>query len=175
MKSILILGGARSGKSSFAQNLASELGGTVTFVATAEAGDEDMYRRIAEHRRSRPESWQTVEAQYGIGKAIKKQAGKSDVVIIDCITMLVSNIMLKSLRKAPAEELVLKEIETLVRCMGESPATFILVSNEVGMGLVPDNELGRRYRDILGQANQLLAKSADEIYLMVTGVPIKLK
>lgn len=175
MKSILILGGARSGKSNFAQDLASKLGGAVTFVATAEAGDEDMRRRIAEHRRSRPKDWQTVEAQCGISKAIKEQAEQSDVVIIDCITMLISNIMLKPLPNAPVEALALEEIKALISFMSESSATFILVSNEVGMGLVPDNELGRNYRDILGRANQLLAKNASEVYLMMADLPIRLK
>jgi len=175
LKSILILGGARSGKSNFAQSMASDLGGRVVFVATAEAGDADMRRRIAAHRKSRPESWLTIESPLNIAESIGGLAGKADVVVIDCITLLVSNIMLKTRRKASAEKAVLKELDALVGCMGESPATFILVSNEVGMGVVPDNELGRHYRDCLGRANQILSRKADEVYFMAAGLHIRMK
>lgn len=175
MKSILILGGARSGKSRFAQSLAAGLGGRVLFVATAEAKDDDMGRRIAAHRQSRPESWRTIEAPLGISEPISKQAGESDVVIIDCITMLVSNIMLKTCCQASAEEAVSAEIGALIECMNELPPVFILVSNEVGMGLVPDNELGRLYRDCLGRTNQILAQRADEVYFLAAGIPVRLK
>jgi len=175
LKSILILGGARSGKSRFAQGLAGSLGGKVLFLATAEAGDEDMRRRIAAHRQSRPGGWQIVEAPLGLSEAIKEHAGEAEIVIVDCITLLVSNIVLQPRRKASAEETVLKEIKALVKRMKELPPTFILVSNEVGMGIVPDNELGREYRDCLGRANQILARHADEVYLLTAGIPVRLK
>ena len=175
MKSILITGGARSGKSQFAQKLAIEVGGSVLFVATAEAKDEDMRLRIEAHRKSRPGSWKTLEAPLGISEIIGRHIGEAKIVVIDCITMLVANILLRGRDGAPAEEPVLKEINALINRMDELEATFILVSNEVGLGLVPDNELGRRYRDCLGRANQILAQHADEVYLMVTGIPIRLK
>jgi len=175
MKSILITGGARSGKSRFAQKLAAEAGGRVLFIATAEAKDEDMRLRIEAHRESRPAGWKTLEAPLGISGIIDQHAGEVEIVVIDCITMLVANIILQSRGEASAEELALKEIENLTGQMDELKMTFILVSNEVGLGLVPDNELGRRYRDCLGRANQILAQHADEVYLMVAGIPIRLK
>lgn len=171
MKSILITGGARSGKSQFAQKLAVEASGSVLFVATAEAKDEDMRLRIEAHQKSRPGSWKTLEAPLGISGIIGQHTGEAEIVVIDCVTMLVANIMLQG----QGEEPVLKEIEDLINQMDELEATFILVSNEVGLGLVPDNELGRRYRDCLGRANQILAQHADEVYLMVAGIPVRLK
>ncbi len=175
MKSILITGGARSGKSRFAQKLAVEAGGRVLFVATAEAKDEDMRLRIEAHRESRPRDWKTLEAPLGVSEIIGQHAGETEIVVIDCITLLVANIMLQDVKKASAEELVLEEIEALTSQMDKLRATFILVTNEVGLGLVPDNELGRRYRDCLGQANQILAQRVDEVYLMMAGIPIRLK
>ena len=171
MKSILITGGARSGKSQFAQKLALEAGGRVLFIATAEAKDEDMRLRIKAHRGSRPGSWKTLEAPLGVSDTIGQHIGEAKIVVIDCITVLVANTMLQG----HGEELVLKEIEDLISQMDKLEATFILVSNEVGLGIVPDNELGRRYRDCLGRANQLLAQHADEVYLMVAGIPLRLK
>jgi adenosylcobinamide kinase/adenosylcobinamide-phosphate guanylyltransferase len=175
MKSILITGGARSGKSQFAQKLAVEAGGRVLFLATAEAKDEDMRLRIEAHRESRPGNWKTLEVPLGISGIIGQHKGEAEIVVIDCITMLVANIMLQGESKTSAEELALEEIKALINQMDELEATFILVSNEVGLGLVPDNELGRRYRDCLGRANQILAQHADEVYLMVAGIPIRLK
>ena len=175
MKSILITGGARSGKSQFAQKLAVEAGGRVLFVATAEAKDEDMRLRIEAHRKSRPAGWRTLEAPLGVSEIIGRHMGEAKIVVIDCITMLVANILLRDQGEPFAEELALGEIKALVGQMDKLEATFILVSNEVGLGLVPDNALGRRYRDCLGRANQILAQHADEVYLMVAGIPIRLK
>jgi adenosylcobinamide kinase/adenosylcobinamide-phosphate guanylyltransferase len=175
MKSILITGGGRSGKSRFAQKLAAESGGRVLFVATAEARDEAMRRRIEAHRRSRPENWETLETPLGISAVIKGYTAGADVVVIDCITMLVSNTMLLERNMDAAEEAALKEIQSLVDRMSGTEATFIIVTNELGSGLVPDTELGRRYRDCLGRANQILAGHADEVYLMVAGLPVRLK
>jgi adenosylcobinamide kinase/adenosylcobinamide-phosphate guanylyltransferase len=171
MKSILITGGARSGKSQFAQKLAIEAGGRVLFIATAEAKDEAMRLRIKAHRESRPKGWKTLEAPLGVSEIIGQSMGEAETVVIDCITMLVANIMLQG----GGEELALKEIKALINQMDKLKATFILVTNEVGLGIVPDNELGQRYRDCLGKANQLLAQHADEVYLMVAGIPLKLK
>jgi adenosylcobinamide kinase/adenosylcobinamide-phosphate guanylyltransferase len=175
MKSILITGGARSGKSQFAQKLAVETGGKVLFIATAEAKDKDMRLRIEEHQKSRPAGWKTLEAPLGVSDIIGRHTGEADIVIIDCITMLVANTMLQGHGEAPTEELALKEIEALTDQMDKLKATLILVSNEVGLGIVPDNELGRRYRDCLGRANQILAQHADEVYLVVAGMPLRLK
>jgi adenosylcobinamide kinase/adenosylcobinamide-phosphate guanylyltransferase len=171
VKSILITGGARSGKSRFAQKLAVEAGGQVLFIATAEAKDEAMRLRIEAHRESRPKGWKTLEAPLEISEIIGRHAGGAEIVVIDCITMLVANILLQG----RSEELVLKEIEALIKQTEGLEAIFIMVTNEVGLGVVPDNELGRRYRDCLGKANQLLARHADEVYLMVAGIPVRLK
>lgn len=175
---ILILGGARSGKSQFAQNLAGKLSKRVLFVATAEAGDEEMHSRIEGHKKSRPRTWQTLEAPARVGEKIPEQIGDADVVIIDCITMLVSNLLVGEGDDNYKEEQVTQvtiEIEQLIECIDKIEATFIIVSNEVGSGLVPENRLGRFYRDLLGRTNQLLARRADKVYFVVAGIPVEVK
>jgi adenosylcobinamide kinase/adenosylcobinamide-phosphate guanylyltransferase len=172
---ILLLGGARSGKSYYAQQLAAELGSKVLFVATGEGLDEEMKSRIAEHRKSRPSNWRTLEITTGIGKRIEKQIGDADVVVIDCITLLISNLLRGEPAYPEAEKRVIAEINELIDAMDKLDASFVIVSNEVGMGLVPDNKLGRIYRDLLGKANQLLASRATEVYLMVACLPVMVK
>ncbi len=182
MTNILITGGARSGKSRYAQELALRSGKPVLFAATATAGDEEMQRRIEEHRRARPASWSTLEVTTHIGSQISQKIGTAQVVIVDCITLLVSNIMGQHVDQsseqidAPLiEEKVNREISELVGCIHRVDASFIMVTNEVGTGLVPASQMGRLYRDLLGRANQLLAQQADEVYLMVAGLPLRLK
>lgn len=175
MSSIFIIGGARAGKSSYAQKVATNIGGKVLFVATAEAKDEDMRLRIEKHKKSRPSNWKTLEAPVDVANVIADSIGDASVVLIDCITMLVSNVMLGIADGKCGESEVLKEIEALISVIESKSATFIVVSNEVGLGIVPDNELSRTYRDFLGRANQLLAQYADEVYLMVAGIPVKIK
>jgi adenosylcobinamide kinase/adenosylcobinamide-phosphate guanylyltransferase len=172
---ILLLGGARSGKSYYAQQLAGELGNKVLFVATGEALDDEMHARIAEHKKSRPCDWRTLEITTGIGKEIEKQIGNADVVVIDCITLLISNLMRDKSDYPEAEELIKTEIAELTEAMDRLDTIFVIVSNEVGMGLVPDNKLGRIYRDLLGKANQLLANQATEVYLMLACLPVQVK
>ena len=176
---ILILGGARSGKSAYAQRLAQELGAEkVLFVATAEARDEEMAQRIARHRQSRPAAWRTAEAPRHVGEVVRTSLGNATVVLVDCLTLLVSNAIL-SLGTAPklarAEAVVQEEIKALLQVCQTSAATYIVVSNEVGLGLVPDTPLGRVYRDLLGQANQALAAQAQAVYLMVAGLAVDCK
>jgi adenosylcobinamide kinase/adenosylcobinamide-phosphate guanylyltransferase len=171
----LLLGGARSGKSYYAQQLAIELGGKVLFVATGQALDEEMQARIAEHKKDRPKNWRTLEIPTGIGKGIEKQIGDAEVVLIDCLTLLISNLLGDEPGYAEAEKRVIAEINELIAVMDRLDASFVIVSNEVGMGLVPDNKLGRIYRDLLGKANQLLASRATEVYLMVACLPVQLK
>ncbi len=174
-KCILILGGARSGKSRFAQNLAHRLSDKVLFVATGEALDEEMRSRIEEHKKSRPGTWYNLEAPVKIGEKIPGQIGNANVVLIDCITLLVSNLLVCEGDDRDKEEWVTGEINQLIKCIDKLDATFIIVSNEVGLGLVPENRLGRLYRDLLGRVNQLLAQRADEVYAMVAGIPVEVK
>ena len=179
---ILITGGARSGKSHFAHQLALKLGKLVFFVATATAGDEEMRQRIEEHRRNRPAAWNTLEATTNIGNRISREIGGAEVVIVDCITLLVSNIFGQNSHQTDeqidvplVEKKVTDEINQLLKCIDRIDASFIIITNEVGLGLVPANKMSRLYRDLLGRANQMLAEHADEVYLMVTGLPVKIK
>ncbi|MFH1031545.1 MAG: bifunctional adenosylcobinamide kinase/adenosylcobinamide-phosphate guanylyltransferase [Chloroflexota bacterium] len=179
---VLITGGARSGKSHYAQELARKMGGQVLFVATAEAGDEEMRRRIEKHRQSRPPDWRTLEATGHIGSRIEQEVGDAQIVVVDCITLLVGNVFgshsdpaFEKIEESVLEEQVAAEISELIDCMRKATASFIVVTNEVGLGLVPDNRVGRLYRDLLGKANQMLAQSVDEVILMIAGLPVKVK
>jgi adenosylcobinamide kinase/adenosylcobinamide-phosphate guanylyltransferase len=174
-KIVLILGGARSGKSAFAQRLAGQMGKKVLFVATGEPLDEEMKARIEQHQKSRPKSWRTLEAPRGIGRALKEQSGDADMAVIDCITLLVSNLMEAEIDCNEAESRLAAEINELIAAVDTIKADVIMVSNEVGLGLVPDNKLGRIYRDLLGKANQLLAHHATEVYFLAAGIPLKIK
>jgi adenosylcobinamide kinase/adenosylcobinamide-phosphate guanylyltransferase len=175
-----ILGGARSGKSTFAQTLALNHGGLVLYVATAEAGDDEMAERIAIHRSSRPPTWQTLEAPRGVGAGIRKQVEmqRPDLVLLDCMTLLTSNVLLalpeaEMFKKAqPAME---AELDELIRTHLSLPIPWIIVSNEVGLDLVPPNPVGRLYRDLLGWVNQRLAAQADRVIFMIAGIPMVIK
>ena len=177
----LVLGGARSGKSRFAQEMASQLGDRVLFVATGEALDEEMRLRIEEHKKGRPPNWRTIEVPIGVGKRIREEFGDAHVVILDCLTLLVSNVIRQCGADAEqvdprlVEDRLEREIKELVECIEGMDASFIIISNEVGMGLVPGNRLGRLYRDLLGKANQELARRADEVRLMVAGIAVDVK
>ena len=182
MSNILIVGGARSGMSYFAQELALRSGKSVLFVATAEAGDEEMRQRIDEHIRARPKEWGTLEVTTHAGEEIRQRIGRAQVVIVDCVTLLVGNIFSQysdqtdeQIDASFIDEKVTSEISELVECINNIDASFIIVSNEVGTGLVPTTKIGRLYRDLLGKANQLLAEWVDEVYLMVAGLPVRIK
>ena len=182
MKTILLIGGARSGKSHFAQEMALKSGKRVLFVATAVPGDDEMQRRIEEHQRARPKDWNTLEITTHIGREIIQRIGEAEVVIVDCITLLVSNILGQYtdpageiIDESLLEKEVTGEIDGLVECINHTEASFIIVTNEVGEGLVPANKMSRLYRDLLGRANQLLVQRADEVYLMVAGLPVMVK
>lgn len=182
-KIILVLGGARSGKSRFAQEYAHRTGEKkVLFVATATAGDEDMHRRIEKHKRERPTEWHTLEVATNVGRQIEERAGDTRLVIIDCITLLINNLFSRYDEKefdavddSMLEKDVVGELEQLRACLQKVEASFLIVSNEVGLGLVPDNRMGRLYRDFLGRANQVLAQEAGEVYLLVAGIPLMIK
>lgn len=164
---MLITGGARAGKSRFAQAQAQALGqGRVSFVATAEALDEEMRQRISKHRAERPPMWETLEAPLEVPQAV--QQARHGVVLLDCLTLWVSNLML-------AERAVLPAVEHLLAVQALTGKTLLVVSNEVGLGIVPENPLARRYRDLLGAANQRIAQEAQQVYLLVAGIPIQIK
>lgn len=174
---ILILGGARAGKSAFAQRLARERGGDVLYVATAEAGDEEMAARIAAHRATRPASWRTLEAPRDVAAAVAATPGSYATVLVDCLTLLVSNLLLAHEAEGDAalSSRIDGELDAQLARFDAGPATWIVVSNEVGLGLVPPTPLGRRYRDLLGRANQRFAARADRVYLLVAGLPVEIK
>jgi adenosylcobinamide kinase/adenosylcobinamide-phosphate guanylyltransferase len=167
----LVLGGARSGKSRYAQQIASRFE-RVTFIATGRSGDEEMRRKIAQHRRERPAAWKTVEAPLNLHKSIRSESQKADVVLVDCLTLYVANVMgaKKNSQGDPK-----KHIEEVCDAIRATKASVIAVSNEVGSGIVPAYQSGRIYRDFLGQMNQGVAQIADKVVLMVAGVPMTLK
>ncbi len=175
---ILILGGARSGKSRLAEELAGRLGPRVVYLATAEARDGEMAGRIAQHRARRLPSWRTVEAATGVGQALTREAHDADVVLLDCLTLLLNNLLL-DLGDEPDEAVAAarleQEVDSLLAAYEQGTASLIVVSNEVGWGLVPPYPLGRIYRDLLGWAHQRLAARADRVYLVVAGIPLDLK
>ena len=172
-----ILGGARSGKSSYAQRLAEERGGSVLFIATAQAGDEEMRARIARHQAERPDGWTTLEAPMDIAGALARHSGQAETVVLDCITLLVTNLLMAhggddGVDEAAAQAAVEAELAALTAAIQSSAGDWIVVSNEVGLGLVPAYPLGRAYRDLLGWANQRLASWANEVFYLVAGIPV---
>jgi adenosylcobinamide kinase/adenosylcobinamide-phosphate guanylyltransferase len=180
---ILILGGARAGKSAYAERLATGYGPRVLYVATAEVKDDEMRVRIQAHRARRPSTWTTLETPTGLGTALLGAQSIADVILLDCLTLLVTNVLMAHGGKGTespeveqaADAAVTTEIDALLLAQKQLGLPFIIVSNEVGMGLVPPYPLGRVYRDILGRANQQLAAAADRVYLMMAGLPIVLK
>lgn len=170
-----IIGGARSGKSSFAVEQAGP-SRQVAFIATASpaADDEEMKRRIIEHKKVRPAHWLTVEEPLAVASALADLDGKVEIVIVDCLTLLLTNWLLQG----PAdmeEKALLEKVGGLARVAKKVEATVMIVSNEVGMGIHPPTRLGRFFRDVAGWANRLLAEEADEVYSMTAGIPIKIK
>lgn len=178
-KFFFITGGARSGKSHFAETLAQTLGENVTYIATAEVRDEEMRERIKEHRKKRPPSWSTIEEPQNVSSLIESLGDKDGVIIIDCLTLLISNLLFEN-NSEPKEllegkEAVLKEVERLALAARDCRAHVIIVSNEVGLGIVPPFPQARLFRDIAGWANQVMAAEADEVYFLITGLAVELK
>ena len=170
-KITLILGGARSGKSQCAVKLAKGYAKSVLFVATASAKDSEMRQRIKLHKKNRPAHWKTQEEPKKIVSLIKKLPDKFDLVIIDCLTLFISNLLLEKKSDAYIE----KEVILILKGLKNSKFESILVSNEVGLGIVPDNPLARRFRDLAGRINQRLTRWSDKVYFIISGLPIKIK
>ena len=168
----LVLGGVRAGKSTHAQRLA-EAGERVLFVATAEALDEDMSARIRTHRQSRPPDWDTLEEPLDIVAAMKPLLSRHDTVLLDCLTLWVSNLLLRAPDSAVAD--IPSRVHDLLQLYREQEASWIVVSNEVGLGVVPPTKLGRVYADELGRVNQMVAAAADDVVFMAAGLPLNLK
>ena len=169
--SLLVLGGARSGKSRHALEQARQGGPRVAFLATARALDGDMASRIARHRAERPPRWTTIEEPHEVPAACRRAARSHDLVVIDCVTVWVSNLM----ERGDDDAVVLAAADDLAKLLRERLVSVILVSNEVGEGVHPPTELGRRFRDLLGLVNQRLAAAADRVTLMVAALPLTVK
>ncbi|GBF07702.1 bifunctional adenosylcobinamide kinase/cobinamide phosphate guanyltransferase, cobU [Deinococcus aerius] len=166
---VYVTGGARSGKSSFGERRAAAPGQGVTYLATAQALDPEMEARITRHRADRPPGWVTVEEPVNLPQALRDAA--TPTVLLDCLSLWVSNLMLADL----PDEAILARADALLAAARARPGLTVLVTNEVGFGIVPDNALARRYRDVLGWVNQRAAAASDEAWLLVSGLPVRLK
>ena len=175
---ITILGGVRSGKSSFAEALATQLGGeNVVYLATGEAIDDEMTDRIARHQSSRPASWQTVESRRELATSISQLIPLPKVILVDCLTIWISNILLDAGEGTPFSEIerqMREEIDQFLEVVQKTNVSVIVVAGEVGMGVVPDSLLGRQFRDLHGWANQVLVRAASNSYLMIAGRAVNL-
>lgn len=165
---VLVLGGVRSGKSVYAERLVTANGLAATYIATAAAGDDEMAARIEAHRARRDPSWRTVEAPDRLEDALRQEAGEGRAMLVDCLTLWLSNLML-------ADADIEARTERLCNAAREAPGLRVLVSNEVGLGLVPETPLGRRFRDAQGRLNQAVAAVADNVVFMAAGLPLVLK
>lgn len=170
-KVTFITGGARSGKSRLAERLAREYPAPFGYLATGAAGDGEMAERIARHRERRGTEWQTMEEPLELCEVLRGHDGYFGVVLVDCVTLWLTNLLLKYERPEPA----LLEVNKLTAAFPTLETTLIVVSNEVGMGIVPENALARTFRDLAGEANELIAAAADEVFVTFSGLPLKLK
>lgn len=178
-KLILIIGGARSGKSKFAEKVAISLGSKITYIATAASLDDEMAERIRLHQALRPKDWVTVEEQENVIEVILSGC-KGDVFLLDCLTLWLTNILLDDQLPEPGttkaeKELYIMEQAARIADAVESGVHLIVVSNEVGMGIVPESPLSRTFRDLAGKVNQVLASKAEHVYLVIAGLPLELK
>ncbi len=170
-KITFILGGARSGKSSYALELAKKYKKRIAFIATCQPLDKEMRQRIQLHRKRRPLNWQTFEEAQKVSGLLKKIGNKFEIVLIDCLTLLLSNLLLKNFKEVSIEN----EIKEILSMLKKNQAKSIIVSNEVGLGIVPKNKLARDFRDIAGKMNQIVAQEADEVFFLVSGIPRRIK
>ncbi|MEW6220189.1 MAG: bifunctional adenosylcobinamide kinase/adenosylcobinamide-phosphate guanylyltransferase [Thermodesulfobacteriota bacterium] len=169
----LVLGGARSGKSAFVLETAGRLPGRKAFVATAQAGDQEMAERIRRHQADRGPTWETVEEPLALAARLKALAGTHAVAVVDCLTVWLGNLLCQPAAPDPEPEPMLAAFVASLAELGH--LQLFLVANEVGMGIVPDNPLARRFRDLAGWLNQKVAARADAVYLVAAGLPLRLK
>ena len=170
-KLILITGGCRSGKSQFALDYANRHFHKKLYLATCEALDEEMVKRIEHHKKRRGPDWQTVEEPIKIAEAIRQHENDMEVILLDCVTLWLSNLLMRQ----ESDHEIMNEVSRLMDTVKQGQTSFIFVSNEVGMGIVPVEPLGRRFRDLSGMANQKIAEAAQTVIFMVSGIPIFLK
>lgn len=171
-KLIFITGAARSGKSRLAVEMAMKISDKkVAFVATCIPFDDEMTSRVLLHKKSRPPCWKTIEVKGDLSKELKGIKTDFKVVIIDCLTLFVSRLLINGEK----EEAIKKKVTAAVKFISKTPYTAVIVSNEVGGGVVPENKIAREFRDLAGIANQIVAKRANEVYLVVAGVPMRMK
>lgn len=168
---ILIIGGARSGKTAFSEQIARKKGKKFVYVATLVSLDSEMKERVKKHKGRRSSIWKTIEEPLNILSVLKKEDEKQKVILIDCITLLLNNWIMRGFKESQIETKV-KEIALFCKICKSS---VIIVSNEVGAGIIPANKLGRLFRDIEGKTNQILAKYADNVYFMIAGIGMKIK
>ena len=181
---ILVTGGARSGKSNFAESLCIKQNNRTAYIATSIPFDDEMKNRVKKHQESRPKEWKTYEIYKDIYSIVEELDNNHDTVIMDCVTLMVNNLMFTygiEVDKATSQELdeleeyIKEQIKKLMEAIKKTNLYFVIVSNEVGMGIVPENKLSRIYGDFVGRANQLIAKYSDEVYFVVSGIPMKVK
>ena len=170
-KIIFITGGARSGKSRFAEELAQKFSGLKAYLATAQALDEEMAERIRRHRKNRPADWQTLEEPLRVPQCLEDQGDHFSLILLDCLTLWISNLLMAGWE----EKKILEEGDRLLEACRRVGCALIIVGNEVGMGIVPDNPQARVFRDLSGLVQQKVAREADEVFFMVSGLPQKIK
>lgn len=182
MPIIMVTGGARSGKSTYAEKLCRNKNENVVYIACAKVTDDEMAERIKKHQQSRPSAWQTLEQYKNFAGLTDKTEG--DVYLLECVTTMVTNLMFDEnvdFEKCTEHEInqieqkILEEVKSLIAEFAETHKTLVIVTNEVGMGLVPAYRLGRIFRDIAGRINRYIAECADEVYCIISGLPMKLK
>jgi adenosylcobinamide kinase / adenosylcobinamide-phosphate guanylyltransferase len=168
---IFVIGGCRSGKSSHALELAENISGKRIFLATCIPYDDEMKERVSNHQQVRSRDWITIEEPVDLSDAIMENAATSGVVLVDCLTLWISNLMMKNI----SQEEMVQEVRQLTRSIQDAPCSVILVSNEVGSGIVPENPLARAFRDSAGMVNQNVAAVANKVIWMVAGIPVVIK
>lgn len=180
---ILITGGARSGKSALAERLAARHSEKVLYIATSVVTDDEMASRVRRHQESRPAHWRTWEGYRDLGTVIAEKTAADEAVILECVTTLIANLLFEQAGDTPPEQMdfsaiedaIQPQIDALIDACTHSAAPIYLVTNELGMGIVPENRLARHFRDIAGRVNQRLAAAAESVYLVVSGIEVKIK